>query len=366
MERLAPGPPNGSRNCRWFRRPQRRSVQQNPPETTQHKLNTHPPCVSRFLTSLLLGLRLSCLVTRLNRLPPPPPSLSDPTETTRFFQSLPSPIPCTPPWCSPSVTKVASFEPKPTQDLGQPSLSLLPLLVLLLVALQRGLEWAGGYEAQSKCLILPDCECNGVKGEMERLLASCIKHLWVPNRIAKFRNEGDALGIQEKKWEAVFLLERGERPQIACQVGWGVYETCGIRGPECEKTKIGSCETCEFMKISRRNVLGWKSLPRFANFPRNSSSQPFPWSAPTPHRLESQDWSVRSSTPAIARGAPCPSSREETRGFRILGGPRIISSASPPRRGLGTQKRNEVTNKVRVWTWDQGHSLAICVLRLCE
>ena len=311
-------------------------------------------------------MRLSCLVTRLNRLPPPPPSLSDPTETTRFFQSLPSPIPCTPPWCSPSVTKVASFGRKPTQDLGQPYSAFLPLLVLLLVALQRGLEWAGGYEAQSKCLILPDCECNGVKGEMERLLASCIKHLWVPNRIAKFRNEGDALGIQEKKWEAVFLLERGERPQIACQVGWGVYETCGIRGPECEKTKIGSCETCEFMKISRRNVLGWKSLPRFANFPRNSSSQPFPWSAPTPHRLESQDWSVRSSTPAIARGAPCPSSREETRGFRILGGPRIISPASPPRRGLGTQKRNEVTNKVRVWTWDQGHSLAICVLRLCE
>lgn len=139
----------------------------------------------------------------------------------------------------------------------------------------------------------------------------------------------------------VFLLERGERPQMACQVNWGVYETCGIRGPECEKTKIGSCETCEFMKISRRNVLGWKSLPRFANFPRNSSSQPFPWSAPTPHRLESQDWSVRSSTPAIARGAPSPSPREETRGFRILGGPRIISPASPPRRGLGTQKRNE-------------------------
>ena len=54
----------------------------------------------------------ACLVTRLNRLPPPPPSLSDPTVTTRFFQSPPSPIPCTPPWCSPSVPKVASFRTK--------------------------------------------------------------------------------------------------------------------------------------------------------------------------------------------------------------------------------------------------------------
>ena len=178
-----------------------------------------------------------------------------------------------------------ALEPKPTQDLGQPSLSPLPLLVLLLVALQRGLEWAGGYEAQSKCLILPDCECNGVKGEMERLLASCIKCLWVPNRIAKFSNNlGDALGIQEKKWEAVFLLERGERPQIACQVNWGVYETCGITGPECEKTKIGSCETCEFIKISRRNVLGWKSLPRFANFPGIQVPSPSPGKQGRPQR----------------------------------------------------------------------------------
>ena len=167
----------------------------------------------------------------------------------------------------------------------------------------------------------------------------------------------------------VFLLERGERPQMACQVNWGVYETCGIRGPECEKTKIGSCETCEFMKISRRNVLGWKSLPRFANFPRNSSSQPFPWSAPTPHRLESQDWSVRSSTPAIARGAPCPSSREETRGVqdsrRTTNHLTGFSSKTRPWNSK-TKRSCTVPVPVRVWTWDHCHSLALCVLRLCE
>lgn len=165
----------------------------------------------------------------------------------------------------------------------------------------------------------------------------------------------------------VFVLERGERPQIACQVGCGVYETCGIRGPECEKTKIGSRKPVK-RKISRRNVLGWKSLPRFAKFPGIQVPSPSPEKQGRPQRpTESQDWSVRSSTPAIARGAPCPSSREETRGFRILGGPRIISPASPPRRGLGTQKRNKESTGQSVDLGPRPLSCSLRVtLRSCE
>ena len=168
----------------------------------------------------------------------------------------------------------------------------------------------------------------------------------------------------------VFLLERGERPQMACQVNWGVYETCGIRGPECEKTKIGSCETCEFMKNSRRNVLGWKSLPRFANFPRNSSSQPhLPLVGPNApqtreSRLECKEQHAshrarRALSLVERRDSGVQDSRRTTN--------HLIGFSSKTRPWNSKTKRScTVPVPVRVWTWDQGHSLALCVLRLCE
>ena len=159
--------------------------------------------------------------------------------------------------------------------------------------------------------------------------------------------------------------ERGKTSNC-CEVGCGVYETCGIRGPECEKTKIGSRKPVK-RKISRRNVLGWKSLPRFANFPRNSSSQPFPWetrSPPTPHResrLECKEQHAshrarRALSLVERRDSGVQDSRRSTN--HLIG----FSSKTRP-----WNSKNETKSvPVRVWTWDQGHSLALCVLRLCE
>ena len=43
----------------------------------------------------------------------------------------------------------------------------------------------------------------------------------------------------------VFVLGRGERPQIACEVGCGVYETCGNVRTRVRKDKNWVEETCE-------------------------------------------------------------------------------------------------------------------------
>ena len=120
-------------------------------------------------------------------------------------------------------------------------------------------------------------------------------------------------------------------------------------------------------KISRRNVLGWKSLPRFANFPRNSSSQPFPWetrSPPTPHResrLECKEQHAshrarRALSLVERRDSGVQDSRRTTN--HLIG----FSSKTRP-----WNSKNETKSvPVRVWTWDQGHSLSLCVLRFAS
>lgn len=160
--------------------------------------------------------------------------------------------------------------------------------------------------------------------------------------------------------------ERGKTSNCLSSGLWSVrnvwYQRTRVR-----KDKNWVEETCEKEDFQEK-CLGWKSLPRFANFPGIQVPSPSPEKQGRPQRpTESQDWSVRSSTPAIARGAPCPSSREETRGFRILGGPRIISPASPPRRGLGTQKRNKESTGHSVDLGPRPLSCSLRVtLRSCE